>query len=149
MKCLVTGGAGFIGSHLTDELVAQKHRVIIIDNLSTGKKVNINPRAKFYKADITNFSKISQLVKEEKPEVIFHYAAQINLRTSVDNPVADAQTNILASFNLIKAASDNKVKKFIFASTGGAIYGDTEKPADFGNGKRVAIVTLWHCQAGS
>jgi UDP-glucose 4-epimerase len=126
MKCLVTGGAGFVGSHLVDELIKRKHKVVVIDNLSTGKKENINPRAKFYKADITNFSKISQLIKKERPEVIFHYAAQINLRTSVENPIADAQTNILASFNLIKAASDNQVKKFLFASTGGAIYGDTK-----------------------
>ena len=126
MKIVVTGGAGFIGSHLCDALIGNSHEVAIIDNLSSGLKENINLAAKFYEADITNFSKIGDIISKEKPEIIFHLAAQINVRKSDENPVFDAQNNIVASFNLIKNAHANKVKKFIFSSTGGAIYGDTE-----------------------
>jgi len=125
MKILVTGGAGFIGSHLVDALVQKKHRVFVIDNLSTGFKKNVNPKAKFYKADIAQHKKIGSIIKKEKPDVIFHQAAQIDVRKSVENPIFDAEINILASVNLIKLAKDYGVKKFIFASTGGAIYGDT------------------------
>jgi UDP-glucose 4-epimerase len=122
----VTGGAGFIGSHITDALIQQGHEVLIFDNLSTGKKENINPAAKFFEFDLTDFSKTEKLLEHENPDVVFHYAAQIDLRISVDEPVVDAQTNILASFNLIKASQKQRIKKFIFASTGGAIYGDIE-----------------------
>lgn len=125
-KILVTGGAGFIGSHLTDALIEKKHRVAVIDNLSTGFKKNINPQARFHRADLTNFKKIESIVKDEKPDVIFHLAAQIDVRKSVADPLFDANSNILASINLIKIAHERKVKKFIFTSTGGAIYGDTE-----------------------
>lgn len=125
MKILVTGGAGFIGSNLTDALIEKKHRVTIVDNLITGFRKNINPKAKFVKADITNHKKIETIIKKEKPEVIFHLAAQMDVRKSVDNPIFDAENNILASFNLIRLAHENGVKKIIFSSTGGAIYGDT------------------------
>ncbi|MFA6285077.1 MAG: NAD-dependent epimerase/dehydratase family protein [Parcubacteria group bacterium] len=126
MKILVTGGAGFIGSNLTDALIEKKHRVVIVDNLITGFKKNINPKAKFVKADITNHKKIEEILKKEKPEAIFHLAAQMDVRKSVDNPIFDAENNILASFNLIRLAHENGVKKIIFSSTGGAIYGDTK-----------------------
>jgi len=125
MKILVTGGAGFIGSHLVDALLEKKHRVFVIDNLSTGFRKNINPKAKFYKTDLTNHKKVENIIRKEKPSVIFHLAAQIDVRKSVENPIFDAKTNILASVNLIKLAKDYRVKKIIFASTGGAIYGDT------------------------
>ena len=125
-KILVTGGAGFIGSHLVDALIEKKHRVFVIDNLSTGFKKNINPKAKFYKIDLANHKKTEKIIGKEKPDVIFHLAAQMNVRKSVEDPMFDAKNNILASFNLIKNAYEYNVKKFIFASTGGAIYGDTK-----------------------
>jgi len=126
MKILVTGGAGFIGSHLVDALIAKKHRVFVIDNLSDGFKKNIHPKAKFVKADLTDHKKIENILKYEKPEIVFHLAAQIDVRKSVADPVFDAKSNILASINLIKLAHQYKIKKFIFSSTGGAIYGDTK-----------------------
>lgn len=126
MKILVTGGAGFIGSHLVDALIAKKHRVFVIDNLSTGFRKNINPKAKFYKADLVDYKKIEKIIKNKKPDVIFHQAAQMSVQESVRNPIFDSENNILASFNLVKLAREFKVKKFIFASTGGAIYGDTK-----------------------
>jgi UDP-glucose 4-epimerase len=127
MKILVTGGAGFIGSHLVDELVKRNHRVIIIDNLSTGKKENINPKAKFYQIDICS-PKIAHIFKKEKPEIIYHCAAQINLRSSLKDPIFDAKTNIIGSLNILKETlSFKKIKRFIFSSTGGGIYGETRK----------------------
>ena len=101
MKCLVTGGAGFIGSHLIERLIKEGHKVVVIDNLSTGKKENLNPEAKFYKADICD-TKISQIFKKEKPEVVFHLAAQIDVRKSVENPIENARINILGTLNLLE-----------------------------------------------
>lgn len=134
-KILVTGGAGFIGSHLTGKLIERGHQVKVIDNLSTGKKGNLNPGAKFYKIDIQN-PKISEIFKKEKPEIVFHFAAQIDVRKSVENPIDDAKINILGSLNLIQnfvsvnqRSNQRKSafpKKFIFVSSGGAIYGDTD-----------------------
>jgi len=129
-KILVTGGAGFIGSHLVDHLIDEKHQVIVIDNLSTGKRENINPKAKFYQCDI-NSNTAATVIKKEKPLVIFHLAAQINLRQSVKDPIDDAKTNILGTLNIISsfiAANKNRLNqcKFIFSSTGGAIYGDAK-----------------------
>ena len=126
MKILLTGGAGFIGSHVADELIAKGNRVVIIDNLSTGFEYNINPESKFIKADITDFKKIEEIFAEELPEIVYHFAAQIDVRKSVSDPLFDAQTNIMGTLNLIKLSNDIKVNKFIFSSTGGAIYGDTD-----------------------
>jgi UDP-glucose 4-epimerase len=146
-KILVTGGAGFIGSHLVDALIERGHRVVVIDNLSTGKKENINPPRtcsggiKFYKIDICS-PKIGEIFKKEKPEICFHFAAQINVRKSVENPLFDAKVNILGSLNIIQnfireirsqirvnspKLNSCKFAKFIFASTGGAIYGEAKK----------------------
>ena len=125
-KILVTGGAGFIGSHLVDALIKKNHRVFVIDNLSTGFKKNVNPKAKFYRADLANHKGIESIIKKEKPGMIFHQAAQMDVRKSVEDPIFDAKNNILASFNLINLAHQYKIKKFIFSSTGGAIYGDTK-----------------------
>ncbi len=86
MKIFVTGGAGFIGSHLADALIVKKHRVVVIDNLSTGLKRNVNPKAKFYKVDLTNHARIEEIIKKERPSVIFHLAAQIDVRKSVADP---------------------------------------------------------------
>ncbi|MBZ9572629.1 GDP-mannose 4,6-dehydratase [Patescibacteria group bacterium] len=122
MKVIVTGGAGFIGSHLTDKLIEQRHQVIVIDNLSTGRKENLNPKVKFYKADICD-SNISQIFRKEKPKVVFHFAAQIDVRKSVESPIEDAKINILGTLNILENCRKYKVKKFIFASSVG-IYGE-------------------------
>ncbi|MEM2139306.1 MAG: NAD-dependent epimerase/dehydratase family protein, partial [Candidatus Woesearchaeota archaeon] len=94
MKVIVTGGCGFIGSNLVDELINQKQYVIVIDNLSTGKKENLNKKAVFYKVDIREKDKIEKIFKKEKPEIVFHHAAQIDVRKSVSNPEFDASINI-------------------------------------------------------
>ncbi len=126
MKILITGGAGFIGSQAADALIANGNEVIILDNLSTGFEYNINPDAKFIKADITDFKNIERIFEEEKPEIVYHFAAQIDVRKSVSDPMFDAETNIMGTLNLIKLSAAFKIKKFIFSSTGGAIYGDTD-----------------------
>lgn len=128
MNILVTGGAGFIGSHLVDRLTELGHKVIIIDNLTTGKKTNINPRAQFYEMDI-NDRKLVQVFEKHKPNYLFHLAAQVDVRKSVKDPLYDARSNIMGTINLLTRCRDFKVKKFIFSSSGGVIYGDTEKPA--------------------
>lgn len=124
MRILVTGGAGFIGSHLVDKLIVQNHQVIVIDNLSAGKKEFINPRAKFYKLDIIS-PRVKEVFKKEKPSFVYHLAAQKSVPFSLKLPLIDARTNILGSLNIIENSLLAKVKKFIFISTGGAIYGQT------------------------
>lgn len=126
MKILITGGAGFIGSHIVDKLIAENHNVVIIDNLSSGKKENVSDQARLINSDIKDFSKIEEIFSQEQPEIVYHLAAQIDVRRSVADPVSDAETNILASINLIRLSQKYGVKKFIFSSTGGAIYGETD-----------------------
>ncbi len=125
VKILVTGGAGFIGSHLVDKLIKEGYRVAVIDNLSSGRKENLNPKAKFYKFDICDPA-ISRIFKKEKPVYVFHFAAHIEARESVKNPVFDAKTNILGSLNVLENCRQGGVKKIIFASSGGEIYGDAK-----------------------
>ena len=125
-KILVTGGGGFIGSHLVDKLIEIGHKVVVIDNLSTGKKENLNPKAKFYKIDICS-PKISEIFKKEKIQFVFHLASQINVKKSVENPILDAKINILGSLNIIKIGKEFKIKKIIFSSSGGAVYGEAKK----------------------
>lgn len=125
MRILVTGGAGFIGSHLVDRLIQEGHEVSIVDDLSTGKKKNINPRAEFYKLDILS-PKIERVFKKERPEAIFHHAAQMDVRRSVKDPIFDGQVNILGTVNLLEQAVTIGTKRVIFASSGGAIYGDQD-----------------------
>ena len=130
MKILVTGGAGFIGSQIVDAYLGEGHNVYILDNLSTGFERNINPKAYFIKADITD-SKLLNLFSKEKFEVVNHHAAQIDVRKSVNDPIFDANTNILGTINLLQCCIKTGVKKFMFASTGGAVYGEQEYfPAD-------------------
>ena len=125
MKILVTGGAGFIGSYLVDRLIKEGHKVVVIDNLSTGKKENLNPEAKFYKINICN-PKISQVFKKEKPEIVFHFAAQIDVKKSVENPAEDANVNILGTLNVLENCKRFKVKRFVFASSVG-VFGEPQK----------------------
>jgi len=127
MKIVVTGGAGFIGSHLVDKLIKKGHKVVVADNLSTGKKENLNKKAKLYKVDICS-PKIAEIFKIERPEIVYHYAAQIDVRKSTENPIEDAKINILGSLNLIQNLTSNikhqtSRPKFIFASSVG-VYGE-------------------------
>ncbi len=124
MKILVTGGAGFIGSNLVDALVALGHQVFVIDDLSTGKQEYVNSRAKFKQLDIRDEA-LANVVSDFSPEIIYHLAAQKNVRTSLADPRLDASINVLGALNLLKAALNSKVKKFIFVSSGG-IYGDSK-----------------------
>ena len=125
MKVLVTGGAGFIGSHIVDRLIQEGHDVVVVDNLSTGKKKNINRDAHFYKLDILN-SKIEKIFKKEKPDLISHHAAQMDVRRSVADPIFDAQVNVLGLLNVLENAVRYGTKKVIFASSGGAVYGEQQ-----------------------
>lgn len=125
-RILVTGGAGFIGSHVVDAYIDKGHQVAIVDDLSTGNKKNINPKAKFYKVDIKDAMKLQKVFNVERPEIINHQAAQKDVRRSVEDPIFDARINILGSINLMQLAIKFKIKKFIFASSGGAIYGEAK-----------------------
>jgi UDP-glucose 4-epimerase len=125
MKVMVTGGAGFIGSHLVDRLIQEGHDVVVVDNLSTGKKKNVNRAARFYKADILS-SKMEKIFKKEKPDLLSHHAAQMDVRRSVADPIYDAQVNILGFLNLLENAVRHGTKKVVFASSGGAVYGEQE-----------------------
>ncbi len=124
MKILVTGGAGFIGSHIVDSYIELGHSVVVVDDLSTGFEENLNPRAIFYKIDIRDFEGLKTLFEREKPEVVNHHAAQIDVRKSLQDFIFDADVNIMGSLNLLRLSLEYRVKKFIFASTGGAIYGE-------------------------
>lgn len=130
MKILVTGGAGFIASHITDAYINEGHDVFVLDNLQTGFEKNINPYAVFIKKDIIDKS-LSELFEKEKFDVVNHHAAQMDVRKSVADPSFDATTNILGTLNLLQNCIKTGVKKFMFASTGGAVYGEQEYfPAD-------------------
>lgn len=123
MQILVTGGAGFIGSHIVDAYLQEGHQVVVVDNLSTGKKSNLNQAAVFYPIDICSWKELELVFQKHAFEVVNHHAAQINLRRSMDEPVFDAEVNIIGSLNLFELCRKYGVKKFIFASSGGAIYG--------------------------
>jgi UDP-glucose 4-epimerase len=123
MKVLVTGGAGFIGSHVSDRLIDAGVEVVVLDNLSSGKRESVHPRARLYDADVCGEG-VRSLFEQERFDCVAHHAAQMNVRRSVDDPVFDARVNILGSLNLLQAAVATRVKKFVFASTGGAIYGE-------------------------
>lgn len=124
-KILITGGAGFIGSHLVDKLIEESNVVTVIDNLSTGKIENLNTEAVFYNVDICD-PKIKEIFEKEKPEIVFHLAAQINVRKSVEEPLCDAKANILGSINVFECAKQCKVQKIVFTSTGGVMYGNAD-----------------------
>lgn len=125
VKALVTGGAGFIGSHLVDRLVSEGFDVLILDNLSSGSESNLNREAEFLKMDICD-EDINSVIKKISPSFIFHLAAQIDVRKSLRDPIWDEGINIRGTLNLLEVAAEVKVKKFIFSSTGGAIYGEAK-----------------------
>jgi Nucleoside-diphosphate-sugar epimerases len=120
---LVTGGAGFIASNLADAYIERGWRVTIVDNLSSGDRRNVNPRAAFHEIDIRDAA-AADLIRELKPDVVNHHAAQMDVRKSVEDPAADADVNVVGSLRILEAAVDAAVKRFVFASTGGAIYGE-------------------------
>ena len=124
-KALVTGGAGFIGSHLVDRLLAEGFRVAIIDDLSAGKLKNLNPAATFYHADITH-SAIDEIFSREQPDFVFHLAARVSVTYSAQHPVDNAEVNVIGTLRLLDTARRIGLEKFIFSSTGGAIYGNPE-----------------------
>jgi len=125
-KVLVSGGAGFIGSHIVDLLIEENFNVVVVDNLSSGREENINPKAKFYKIDITQEDKLEQVFKEEKPDYLIHQAAQISVSFAVRDPSFDARVNVLGSLNLLNFAAKYQNKGIVFASSGGTIYGEPE-----------------------
>jgi UDP-glucose 4-epimerase len=128
MRALVTGGAGFIGSHLVDALVARGDEVVVVDNLSSGRRENlagaIGEGAELVEADVTNAAAMADLFERGRPDVVFHLAAQIDVRRSVADPVFDVGVNVAGTLNLLEAARVNDTGRFVFASTGGAIYGE-------------------------
>jgi UDP-glucose 4-epimerase len=123
MKILVTGGAGFIGSHVVDLLLENGHDVVVVDDLSTGRRSNLNPRAKFYQIDIRS-AEMDQIFAQERPEVVDHHAAQMDVRRSMVDPLFDADVNILGSIKLAQLAVKYGTRKFIHISSGGAAYGE-------------------------
>lgn len=130
MNILVTGGAGFIGSHVVDAYIDEGHRVVVADDLSTGSKSNLHDKAAFYKCDIRN-ADLADIFQSERIDVVNHHAAQMDVRRSVSDPMYDASVNVLGGLNLFELARKHGVRKIIFASTGGAIYGEQDNfPAD-------------------
>lgn len=137
MKVLVTGGAGFIGSHIADAFIARGDEVVVLDNLSSGSKENLNSKAEFIEGDITDAELVKRVFKKHRFDIINHHAAQLDVRKSVADPVFDCTQNIIGTLNLLEAAKAQGctmgagLKRFMFASTGGAIYGEQDYfPAD-------------------
>jgi len=124
MRILVTGGAGFIGSNVVDRLVELGHEVAVFDNLSSGRREFVPPAARLVVGDLTDAAAVERCVAEFRPEIVDHHAAQIDVRRSVDDPVFDARTNVLGAITLLQSCTRHGVKKFIYASTGGALYGE-------------------------
>jgi UDP-glucose 4-epimerase len=131
MKILVTGGAGFIGSNVVGGYLKDKQEVAVVSNFSSGKRESLNKKAKFYKADIRNKEVLEKVFKDFKPEIVNHHAGHIGVKESVDNPSYDADINIVGSLNVFELAVKYGVRRIIFPSTGGGLYGESAKlPAD-------------------
>lgn len=131
MKILITGGAGFIGSHIAASYLEAGHDVAIVDNLSTGRPANVPASAKFFCADITDAARLDRIFREFRPETVSHHAAQMDIRRSLREPILDANINVVGSLAVLEASVQYRVKEFIFASSGGAVYGEPrELPAD-------------------
>ena len=125
MRCLVTGGAGFIGGHIAERLLTEGHEVAIVDNLSTGNRANAPEAARFVEMDL-NDPALPDLIADVGPHFIFHLAAQVNVRRSVEDPAFDAQQNILGSIRLLESARKAGIEKIVYTSSGGACYGEPE-----------------------
>jgi UDP-glucose 4-epimerase len=125
LKILVTGGAGFIASHVADRFIEQGHKVVIVDNLKMGRLENVHPKAKFYLMDI-RAKELEKIFEQESFDAVCHHAAQMDVRLSVSDPLYDADVNVLGTLNLLQNCVRHNVKKVIFASTGGAVYGEQE-----------------------
>ena len=125
MRVLVTGGAGFIGSHVVDALVKAGHSVAVVDDLSKGSETNINREARFYRLDICS-SSLAEVFESEKPEIVNHHAARTSVNHSLADPIDDARVNILGSLNLLQNCVKAGVKQVVYASTGGALYGEPQ-----------------------
>ncbi len=131
VKILVTGGAGFIGSHIVDAYLQLGHDVTVIDNLVTGRRENLNPHARFIEADIRDAEKVRVLFETERFDIVSHHAAQMDVRRSVADPMYDASVNILGILNILEGCVASGVRRVVFASSGGAIYGEQDYfPAD-------------------
>lgn len=132
MRALVTGGAGFIGSHLVDALLERGDEVVVADDLSSGREANIGAAieqgAPLVVGDIRDAGFVGGLLRRGRPDVVFHFAAQIDVRVSVSKPALDAEVNVAGTINLLEAARSSGVRRFVYASTGGAIYGEGEPP---------------------
>ena len=126
MRILVTGGAGFIGSHVVDAYVSAGHEVAVIDNFSTGREANLNPRARVFRIDVRDQPEVERAFVSFRPDVVNHHAAQAEVPRSVKDPAFDASVNIIGGIHLLKAAVDHGVRKLIFISTGGALYGEPD-----------------------
>jgi UDP-glucose 4-epimerase len=126
LKILITGGAGFIGSTIADAYLAAGHEVVVVDNLYSGKRENVPAKARLHEIDIVS-PQIGELVAAERPDVISHHAAQMDVRLSVASPAFDAEVNIVGTIRLLEAAVKAKVKRVVFASSGGAAYGEQER----------------------
>ncbi|HET6656844.1 MAG TPA: NAD-dependent epimerase/dehydratase family protein [Gaiellaceae bacterium] len=128
MRALVTGGAGFIGSHVVDALVARGDDVWALDNLASGRRENVNAEARLVEADVRDAAALERSFEEAKPEVCFHLAAQADVRVSIAEPAFDAEVNVIGTANILEAARAHNAK-VVFSSTGGAIYGECDGPA--------------------
>lgn len=138
MRIVVTGGAGFIASNITDAYIERGHEVHIFDDFSTGHRANLNPKATLHQIDIAD-SQSARLIERIKPDVLSHHAAQMDVRHSVADPSFDARVNILGFINLLEGCKNAGVKKVIFASSGGAVYGEQESfPAPESHGTQPA-----------
>lgn len=127
MKIVVTGGAGFIGGHIVDAYVKAGHDVAVIDDLSTGKRENVNPGARFYQVDVQDLGAVREVFERERPEVLSHHAAQMDVRRSVADPLFDARVNVIGLLNLMEHGRVNGLRRVIFASSGGTVYGEQEQ----------------------
>jgi UDP-glucose 4-epimerase len=131
VRILLTGGAGFIGSHVVDAYIAAGHQVAVIDNLSTGSESNVNPSAQLHRIDVRDRDAVDLAVANFRPDIVNHHAAQAEVPKSVADPAYDAQVNLIGGINVLKACVDHRVRKLIFISTGGALYGEPDVvPAD-------------------